>query len=80
MFRMAHVFLALGQFEQAQHVATNTAQALRAENPLASRGRRHCRYTARSTWSWPWPAARDNQRALAHQHLDTAAADRQTAR
>jgi hypothetical protein len=28
MFRIAHVFLALGQVEQAQHVATDSAQAL----------------------------------------------------
>ena len=28
MFRMAHVFLALGQIDQAHHVATSTAQAL----------------------------------------------------
>ncbi len=27
MFRMAHVFLALGQIDQAHHVATSTAQA-----------------------------------------------------
>ena len=38
MFRMAHVFLALGQIDQAHHVATSTAQALEPKvTPMPSR-------------------------------------------
>ena len=72
MFRMAHVFLALGQFEQAQHVATNTAQSLEPKitgNPgpetLSLYGAFHLVLAV--------AAACDNERSLAHQHLDTAA-------
>jgi len=71
MFRMAHVFLALGQFEQAQHVATSTAQALEPKitgkpgpETLSLYGAFHLVLAV--------AAARDNQRGLAHQHLDTA--------
>ena len=67
MFRMAHVFLALGQFEQAQHVATNTAQALEPAitgNPgpeaLSLYGAFHLVLAV--------AAARDNERNLARQH------------
>jgi transcriptional regulator with XRE-family HTH domain len=72
MFRMAHVFLALGQFEQAQHVATNTAQALEPKitgkpgpEALSLYGAFHLVLAV--------AVARDNQRSLAHQHLGTAA-------
>ena len=63
-FRMAHVFVALGQVDQAHHVAASIAAALepkitgKAEPAVLS--------------LYGVAAARDNQRARAHQHLDTA--------
>jgi tetratricopeptide (TPR) repeat protein len=71
MFRMAQVFLALGQTGQAHHVAASTAQALepkttgKAETEVLSLyGAFHLVLAV--------AAARDNQRARAHQHLGTA--------
>jgi tetratricopeptide (TPR) repeat protein len=72
MFRMAHVFLALGQFEQAQHVATNTAQALEPKITGSPGPETRSLYGAFHL-VLAVAAARDNQRSLAHQHLDTAA-------
>jgi transcriptional regulator with XRE-family HTH domain len=72
MFRMAHVFLALGQIEQAQHVASSTAQALEPQitadagpEALSLYGAFHLVLAV--------AAARDNERKLAHHYLDTAA-------
>jgi tetratricopeptide (TPR) repeat protein len=72
MFRMAHVFLALGQIEQAQHVAISTAQALKptitvevGPETLSLYGAFHLVLAV--------AAARDNERKLAHDYLDTAA-------
>ena len=71
MFRMAHVFLALGQIDQAHHVATSTAQALEPKvtpdaepGVLSLYGALHLVLAV--------AAALDNKRAEAHQHLDTA--------
>jgi tetratricopeptide (TPR) repeat protein len=71
MFRMAHVFLALGQVDQAHHVAASIAAALepkitgKAEaGVLSLYGAAHLVLAV--------AAARDNQRAQAHEHLDIA--------
>jgi hypothetical protein len=71
MFRMAHVFLALGQIDQAHHVATSTAQALEPKitpgaepEVLSLYGALHLVLAV--------AAARDNKRGEAHQHLETA--------
>jgi transcriptional regulator with XRE-family HTH domain len=71
MFRMAHVFLALGQIDQAHHVATSTAQALESKiipdaepEVLSLYGALHLVLAV--------AAARDNKRAEAHEHLETA--------
>lgn len=71
MFRMAHVFLALGQVDQAHHVAASIAASLepkitaKAEpGVLSLYGAAHLVLAV--------AAARDNQRSQAHDHLDTA--------
>ena len=71
MFRMAHVFLALGQIDQAHHVATSIAQALEPKvtpnaepEVLSLYGAFHLVLAV--------AAARDNKRGEAHQHLETA--------
>src|SRR5215472_10358408 len=71
MFRMAHVFLVLGRMNQAQHVAASTAQTLEpritakpAPEVLSLYGGLHLVLAV--------AAARDNDRSLAHLHLDTA--------
>jgi tetratricopeptide (TPR) repeat protein len=71
MFRMARVFLALGQIDQAHHVATSTAQALEPKvtpdaepEVLSLYGALHQVLAV--------AAARDNKRGEAHQHLETA--------
>jgi transcriptional regulator with XRE-family HTH domain len=71
MFRMAHVFLSLGQIDQAHHVADSTAAALepkitsKAEPEVLSLyGALHLVLAV--------AAARDNKRGEAREHLDTA--------
>ncbi len=71
MFRMAHVFLALGQIDQAHHVATSTAVALQPKitsdappDVLSLYGASHLILAV--------AAARDSKRSEAHGHLDTA--------
>ncbi len=71
MFRMAHVFLALGQIDQAHHVAASTAVALQRKvntdpqpEVLSLYGAFHLILAV--------AAARDNKRTEAHEHLDTA--------
>lgn len=71
MFRMAHVFLVLGQIDQAHHVATAMALALEPKitpgaspEALSLYGAAHLVLAV--------AAARNNERAQAHQHLDTA--------
>ncbi len=71
LFRMAHVFLSLRQVSQAQKVASTAADALEARikaNPeteaLSLYGAFHLVLAV--------AAARDNERAQAHKHLDTA--------
>lgn len=73
MFRIAHVFLSFGQLDQAQHVATNTAQALEPmltpdvePEVLSLYGACHLVLAV--------AAARDANRSEAHKHLDTARA------
>jgi transcriptional regulator with XRE-family HTH domain len=73
MFRMAHVFLALGQIDQAHHVATTMAAALQPRispgaDPaaLSLYGGAHLVLAV--------AAARDNQRGRARQYLDIARA------
>jgi hypothetical protein len=71
MFRMAHVFLSLGQVAQAQQVAATTASALEsviAKDPPIE---------ALSLYGalqlvLAMAAARDNDRTQAHAHLTTA--------
>jgi len=71
MFRMAHVFLSLGQISQAQQVANTTSQALEplidadpTAKALSLFGAFHLVLAIAS--------ARDNDRNEAHSHLDTA--------
>jgi hypothetical protein len=71
MFRMAHVFLVLGRMDQAQYVAASTAQTLEpritgkpAPELLSLYGGLDLVLAV--------AAARDNDRGLAHLHLDTA--------
>ncbi len=71
MFRMAHVFLALGQIDQAHHVATSTAAALQPKVTSDPRPEVLSLYGA-SHLILAVAAARDNQRSEAHDHLDAA--------
>jgi len=71
MFRMAHVFLALGQIDQAHHVAVSTANALepkittKAEPEVLSLcGALHLVLAV--------AASRDNRRSQAREHLEIA--------
>jgi quinol monooxygenase YgiN len=71
MYRMAHVFLSLGQIAQAQQVAFNAAHALEptigsetSDEALSLYGALHLVLAV--------AAARDNDRAKAYGHLDTA--------
>jgi len=71
MFRMAHVFLSLGQIDQAHHVAASTAAALEPKvtsqaepEVLSLYGALHLVLAV--------AAARDNKRKEAREHLDTA--------
>ena len=71
MFRMAHVFLALGQIDQAHHVAASTAEALEPKvttqaepEVLSLYGALHLVLAV--------AAARDNKRAEAREHLEIA--------
>jgi len=71
MFRMAHVFLSLGQIAQAQQVANTTSQALQplidaepTKEALSLFGAFHLVLAIAS--------ARENDRNEAHSHLDTA--------
>jgi transcriptional regulator with XRE-family HTH domain len=71
MFRMAHVFLALGQIDQAHHVATGTAAALQPKVTSDARPEVLSLFGA-SHLVLAVAAARDNKRSEAHDHLDTA--------
>ena len=71
MFRMAHVFLALGQIDQAHHVADSIAQALEPKITGTTEPEVLSLYGA-SHLVLAVAAARDNKRSEAHQHLDTA--------
>jgi len=71
MFRMAHVFLALGQIDQAHHVATSTAHALEPKITPDAVPEVLSLYGA-SQLVLAVAAARDNKRNEAHEHLDTA--------
>ncbi len=71
MFRMAHVFLALGQIDQAHHVATSTAVALQPKVAADARPEILSLYGA-SHLILAVAAARDNNRSEAHDHLDIA--------
>jgi transcriptional regulator with XRE-family HTH domain len=71
MFRMAHVFLALGQIDQAQHVAASTANALEPTitgqadpEVLSLYGALHLVLAV--------AAARDNKRSQAREDLEIA--------
>jgi transcriptional regulator with XRE-family HTH domain len=71
MFRMAHVFLALGQIDQAHHVAAITGEALEPKvttqaepEVLSLYGALHLVLAV--------AAARDNKRAEAREHLEIA--------
>ena len=71
MFRMAHVFLALSQIDQAHHVADSIAQALEPKITGTTEPEVLSLYGA-SHLVLAVAAARDNKRSEAHQHLDTA--------
>ena len=71
MFRMAHVFLALGQVDQAHHVAASIAAALEPKITGKTEPAVLSLYGA-SHLILAVAAARDNQRGRAHQHLDAA--------
>jgi transcriptional regulator with XRE-family HTH domain len=71
MFRMAHVFLALGQIDQAHRVATSTAQALEPMVTSDAEPEVLSLYGA-SHLVLAVAAARDNKRSEAHEHLETA--------
>jgi tetratricopeptide (TPR) repeat protein len=71
MFRMAHVFLALSQIDQAHHVANSIAQALEPKITGTAKPEVLSLYGA-SHLVLAVAAARDNKRNEAHQHLDTA--------
>jgi hypothetical protein len=68
---MAHVFLALGQIDQAHPVATSTAVALEPKVTSDARPEVLSLYGA-SHLILAVAAARDNKRSEAHDHLDTA--------
>lgn len=72
MFRIAHVFLALGQIEQAQYVAITTAQALESQVTASAEPEVLSLYGAFHL-VLAVAAARDNERKLAHDYLGTAA-------
>jgi len=73
MFRMAHVFLALGQIDQAHQVATAMTEALQPKaTPNAEPGVLSLYGGAQLVLAVA--AARDNQRTRAHQHLKVAEA------
>ena len=55
MFRMAHVFLALGQIDQAHHVAASTAAARWNRRSPAGQSPKSCPCTGPCTWSSPSP-------------------------
>jgi tetratricopeptide (TPR) repeat protein len=72
MFRMAHVFLSLGQLAQAQQVSASTASALRpAINTKTPKPEELSLYGAFQL-VLAIAAARDNDRGQAHEHLDEA--------
>ena len=71
MFRMAHVFLALGQIDQAHHVATSTAVALQPKLTADARPEILSLFGA-SHLILAVAAARDNNRSEAHDYLDIA--------
>jgi transcriptional regulator with XRE-family HTH domain len=71
MFRMAHVFLALGQIDQAHHVATAMAEALEPKVTLNAEPGVLSLYGG-AQLVLAVAAARDNQRTQAHQHLKAA--------
>ncbi len=71
MFRMAHVFLSLGQIGQAQQVANTTSQALQ---PLIGREPTPEALSLYGAFQLVLAAAaaRDNDRSKAHSHLNSA--------
>lgn len=71
LFRMAHVFLTLGQIAQAEQVARNTAAALEARISAQPQPEALSLYGAFQL-VLAIAAARDNQRAEAHERLDAA--------
>ena len=72
MFRMAHVFLSLGQVAQAQQVATATANALEPQISKTDAPAGALSLYGSFQLVLAIAAARDNDRSLAHAHLDTA--------
>jgi tetratricopeptide (TPR) repeat protein len=71
MFRMAHVFLALGQIDQAYHVAASTAQALKPKITGQAEPEVLSLYEVLHL-VLAVAAARDNKRGEAREHLETA--------
>lgn len=72
MFRMAHVFLSLGQFAQAQQVAAGTASALHHAISSDTPRPEELSLYGGCQLVLAIAAARDNNRSEAHQHLDEA--------
>jgi transcriptional regulator with XRE-family HTH domain len=71
MFRMAHVFLSLGQTAQAQQVAASTARALQPLLVTKQPGGAQSLYGALQL-VLAVTAARNNERAIAYEHLAEA--------
>lgn len=72
MFRMAHVFLSLGQLAQAQQVAANTANALHPAASSKSAQPEELSLYGACQLVLAIASARDNDRGQAHEHLDEA--------
>lgn len=72
MFRMAHVFLSLGQIAQAQQVAAATASALEPQITKTDAPAGALPLYGSFQLVLAIAAARDNDRSQAHAHLDTA--------
>lgn len=72
LFRMAHVFLSLGQISQTQKVASNASKALRSGAAFASGDLEALSLYGALQLVLAVAAARENQRQEAHAYIDTA--------
>jgi hypothetical protein len=72
MFRMAHVFLSLGQLAQAQQVAESTTNALKASVSSKNATPEQLSLYGACQLVLAIALARDNDRGQAHEHLEDA--------